>query len=244
MAYKNLFNEEQKQREELNVKVDLHLGDCINILKSMPSSSIDLVVTDPPYEISVSHDQGKLAKEKGITFYKDLEDINNGFDDKVLDELVRVMKKINIYIFCSIKQVPKLIEYFVNQRGCIFNILCWHKTNVNPLCNNTYMKDTEYCLFFREEGVKLGGDWKTKATYYLSPMNTKDKERYKHPTCKPLKFISDMIYNSSEEGQTVLDPFMGSGTTGEACVRLKRNFIGIEIKEEYFKTAKERIYGV
>ena len=244
MAYKNLFNEEQEQREELDVKVDLHLGDCINILKSMPSSSIDLVITDPPYEISVAHDQGETAKKKGLTFYEDLLGIDNGFDETILDELVRVMKKINIYIFCSIKQIPKLIDYFVNKRECNFNILCWHKTNVNPLCNGTYMKDTEYCLFFREPGVKLGGDYKTKATYFMSTMNTEDKDKFKHPCIKPLQFIKRMVYNSSEEGQTILDPYMGSGTTGVASVSQKRNFIGIEINEEYFKIAEDRIYGI
>lgn len=244
MAYKNLFNEEQKQREELNVKVDLHLGDCINILKSMPSSSVDLIITDPPYEISVNHDHGDIGRQKGLSYYEDLVGLDTGFDEKVLDELIRVMKKINIYIFCSTKQIPKLIDYFVNQHDCYLTILCWHKMNVNPLCNGTYMTDTEYCLFFREQGVKLGGDYKTKATYYLSNMNVEDKKRYKHPCIKPLQFIKRMVYNSSEEGQTVLDPYMGSGTTGVASVLQKRNFIGIEINEDYYKTAEERIYGI
>ena len=73
------------------------------------------------------------------------------------------------------------------------------------------------------------------------PTNKADKKKYNHPTVKPLEIIENLIINSSEENQIVLDPFMGSGTTGEASIKLNRNFIGIEIDKTYFNTAKERI---
>lgn len=83
----------------------------------------------------------------------------------------------------------------------------------------------------------------TKHTYWVSPVNTEDKNKYKHPTCKPVPIIKNLLQNSSREGSIVLDPFMGSGSTGVACVELKRCFIGIELDTGYFETAKNRIEG-
>ncbi|WP_356947952.1 site-specific DNA-methyltransferase [Lactobacillus hominis] len=75
----------------------------------------------------------------------------------------------------------------------------------------------------------------------MTHLNTKDKHKYKHPTVKPVSIINNFIINSSQEGDVVLDPFMGSGSTGEAALRLDRDFIGIELNEEYFSIAHERL---
>jgi DNA modification methylase len=75
----------------------------------------------------------------------------------------------------------------------------------------------------------------------MSPLNQADKRKYGHPTIKPLPLIESIVRNSSREGQLILDPFMGSGTTGVACKLTGRNFIGIELNKEYFKIAKQRI---
>lgn len=112
------------------------------------------------------------------------------------------------------------------------------------LVGNKYLTDTEYCLFFREKGVKIFGEYHTKRTFYVSKKNAEDKKLYKHPTIKPLDIIKNLIINSSKEGDTVLDCFMGSGTTGVACRELNRNFIGMEINEEYYNIAKDRILGI
>jgi len=92
-----------------------------------------------------------------------------------------------------------------------------------------------------KNGVKIYGNYHTKRKYYVTPANVEDKKKYNHPTIKPLNIIENLIINSSQENDTVLDCFMGSGTTGVACKRLNRNFIGIEIDEKYFEIAKERI---
>ena len=122
-----------------------------------------------------------------------------------------------------------------------FDLLCWHKSNPVPTCNNKYLSDTEYLLFFRENGVKIFGSYATKKKYYVTPINKEDKNKYNHPTIKPLEIIKNLIINSSEENDTILDCFMGSGTTGVACKELNRNFIGIEIDKKYFDVAKKRI---
>ena len=72
-------------------------------------------------------------------------------------------------------------------------------------------------------------------------VNKEDKKLYKHPTIKPLDIIKNLIINSSSEGDTVLDCFMGSGTTGVACINTGRNFIGIELDKQYFEIAERRI---
>ena len=96
-------------------------------------------------------------------------------------------------------------------------------------------------FIFRDKNVNLYGNYDTLKTYYVTPLNIEDKKKYNHPTVKPLNIIKNFIINSSKENEVVLDPFMGSGTTGEAALSLKRNFIGMEIDSKYFSTAKKRI---
>ena len=219
--------------------IDLRKGDCLEIMKDIPDKSIDLVVTDPPYMIETSG--AGIYKQADKQYVKELVNIKDGFSESVLDELVRIMNKINIYIFCSQKQIPILLDYFTKKYKCNWNLLTWHKTNPIPACGNKYLTDTEYILFFREKGVKIYGDYKSKFTYYTTPLNQKDKTIYKHPTIKPINIVENLISNSSIENNTILDPFMGSGTTGVAAVNLNRNFIGIEMDEHYFEIAEKRI---
>lgn len=211
--------------------------DCLTYLKKIKPKTIDLVVTDPPYVIDTSG--GGIYTKRD--YQKSLKEIDNGFSEEILDELCRVMKKINIYLFCSQKQILPLLNYFVDKKKCNFNILTWHKTNPVPACGNKYLTDTEFILFFREKGVKIYGEYATKKTYYVTPLNTSDKSLYNHPTPKPVTILSNLIINSSKKNDIVLDPFMGSGSTGEACKITKRNFLGIEINEDYYNTSKKRL---
>lgn len=220
-------------------------GDCLELLKELPDKSIDLIVTDPPYllETDGAGMFGKKADNYGGERYvmKNIDFMKNGISDDVLNELVRVLKKINIYIWCSQKQLPIFYDYFVNKKKCNWNLLCWHKTNPTPTCGNKYLTDTEYCLFFRDKGVRVYGEYATKRTFYVSQKNLEDKKQYKHPTIKPLDIIKNLIINSSQEGDIVLDPFLGSGTTAVASILLNRHFIGYELNEEYFNIASQRI---
>ena len=221
------------------MQVNLYNGDCLEILKNIPDKTVDLVVTDPPYDIETSG--AGLYKQEDKQYVKELVGMKDGFSEDILDELCRVMKKINIYLFCSQKQIMPLLDYFVKRKSCNWNLLSWHKSNPIPACGNKYLTDTEFILFFREKGVKIYGSFDTKKTYYITPLNQKDKKKYGHPTCKPEEIVRNLITNSSNEGDTVLDCFMGSGTTGVACVNTNRNFIGMELDEQYFETAQNRI---
>ena len=113
------------------------------------------------------------------------------------------------------------------------------------LCvGNSYLSDTEYLIFAREEGVKLYGSVETKRKFYVTHCNREDKQKYKHPTIKPLKIIKNLITNSSKEGDIVLDCFSGSGTTCVAAKELNRQFIGIEINPEYHRISMDRLNGM
>ena len=220
------------------MSVKLFKGDCLELMKGIPDESVDLVVTDPPYDVYAGKGGGAFGK---LNIYQEIEFMSNGFNEVVLDELMRVMKKINIYIFCCQKQIPFLIDYFVHKHACNWNLLTWHKTNPVPACKNKYLSDTENIFFAREKGVPIYGEYSTKKTYYVTPLNTKEKKLYNHPTVKPQMILENLIVNSSKENDVILDPFMGSGSTGVACVNTNRNFIGMELDEDYFKIAKERI---
>ena len=212
--------------------------DCREGIKLIPDKSIDLVIIDPPYLIKSIKGGGFI---KNRQYKKDLDnDLIKGFSEDILNELCRVMKNINIYVWCSKEQIAWLLNYF-QAKGANIDVLTWHKTNPIPACNNNYLPDTEYIVFAREKGVKIYGDYSTKRKYYITPINTKDKKKYKHPTVKPLHIIQNFIINSSKEKDTVLDCFMGSGTTAIACINTNRNYIGFELSEEYCKIAEKRI---
>ena len=118
--------------------------------------------------------------------------------------------------------------------------MTWHKTNPPPMCSNKYLSDTEYCLFFRK-GAKLYGSYSTKGKYWLSPLNVADKKKYGHPTCKPEKIIRTLVENSSQRGELVCDPYLGSGTTAAVCAQIGRRFIGGDISPDYVRISKDRL---
>lgn len=213
--------------------------DCYEAIKTVPSRSIDLIVTGPPYLLETYG--GGIYNSEDKAYVNDLKDIKDGFDFNVLDEFCRVLKQINIYLFCSQKQIIPLTNYFVTNRGCNWNLLTWHKDNPIPACGNKYLSDTEYLLFFREKGVKLFGTFDTKRTWFNTPLNQREKKLYGHPTIKPLHIVETLIVNSSKEGEIILDPFMGSGTTAVACIKQKRHFIGFEKSKDYWQISNSRI---
>ena len=218
--------------------IKLLCGDCLELLKDIPDKSIDLVCIDPPYETG-EKGAGAFGSDKR-QYHNELANgaLTKGFDIAVLDELVRIMRKVNIYVWCNKNQIKQYLDYF---EGFNMDLLTWHKTNPVPTCNNKCLSDTEYLLFFREKGVKVYGSYQTKRKFYVTQTNKKDKDKYKHPTVKPVEIMENIITNSSQEGETVLDCFMGSGTTGVACVNTNRRFIGMEKEEKYFEIAKQRI---
>lgn len=216
----------------------IECGDCLELMRKLPDGSVDLIVTDPPYEFHSGHGGGVFGTESR-EYHDELKGLDKGISNDVLKEFLRVLKAPNMYIWCNKNQIRQYLDFFEDE-GCTYDILTWHKTNPVPTCCNKYLSDTEYCLYFRR-GAQLYGTYETKHKYWVSELNTRDKEFYDHPTIKPLDIIQQLVENSSLPGQTVMDPYMGSGTTGVACACCDREFIGYEIDPQYFETAKKRI---
>ncbi len=179
----------------------IYLGDAYELIKKIPDKSIDLIVTDPPYQIE-QLSGGGMAKEKHINNVMEQigeAKIDVGIDLSLLPEFMRVMKKPNIYIWCNEKQVYEYLKFFVGENKCNLKIITWHKTNAMPLCGGKYLNDTEFCLYFFK-GVRLNTTYASALTHYEQPINKADKEQYDHPTIKPLNIIKNLIINSSNGG--------------------------------------------
>ena len=184
---------------------EIHLGDAYELIKRVPDHSVDLIVTDPPYEIKGISEKGSgILKVRGHTgqWYAQMvnSSLHTGIDLSILPEFVRVLKRINVYIWCNKEQIYDYLTFFVKERHCNWEMIVWAKTNPPPFTCGHYLKDKEYCLYFWETGVKLKPSFETGKTVYLSSTNTADKDRYGHPTMKPEEIIANLIRNSCGGG--------------------------------------------
>lgn len=231
--------------EERRIEQKIFLGDAYKLIKNTPDKSIDLIITDPPYDIKGIHGSG-IVKDRGVSFHKELEKkhLDIGLNSVILDDFCRVMKKINIYIWCNKEQIYSYLQYFVGKLGCNYEILIWAKEDAIPFCGTHYLCDKEYCLYFWEKGAPVHITYKTGKTVFYGKKNLLDKNDFGHPTIKPLEIIETLIINSCPEGGAIMDAFVGSGTTALAAKHLNRSFIGFEIDEEYFKIASDRLQGI
>lgn len=203
----------------------LYLGDCLDILPNL--EKVTAIVTDPPYG-EVNRDSNGLRNlDMGVA------DIVN-FDEK---ELADIFSKLadSVYIWCGTEQVSKYRESFVSNglstRACV-----WEKTNPSPMNGqHLWLSSLELCVYGKNKNATFN-------EHCASPvwrLPTEPKEF--HPTAKPIRLMEIQINASTNENNIVLDPFMGSGTTGIACMNLKRKFIGIEREQKYFDIACKRI---
>ena len=222
----------------------IYCADCYVAIKKILDKSVDLIVTDPPYEIHNTKAGGNSNFAKSIQAMNDeLEknELTQGIDEAILKECIRVLKKINLYVWCNKLQVPKYLDFFVRKHKCSFEIIVWRKTNAMPTFNNKYLTDKEYCLYFRQGAYCNPPNYESAKTVYDLPINVKDKAKFEHATIKPLEIITNLVKNSSKPNGIVLDPFMGSGTTAVACKNLGRQFIGFEINPKWHKIACDRL---
>ena len=219
----------------MNVK--LYNDDCLNMLKDIDDNSIDLVVTDPPYEvITGGRNGGVKGKPSGIlTENKQLmKSIPKA--DLWLSECFRVMKDgTHIYIMINTLNLTNYLNIINDVGFKLHNLLVWNKNNTTP--NRWYMKNCEYVIFARKGFAKPINNPSSQTVHNFDNIIGNKK----HPTEKPVDLMKLYVENSSQVGDTVLDPFMGSGSTGVACKELGRNFIGVELDKHYFDIATKRI---
>lgn len=235
----------------------IHQGNCLELLKRIPNESIDLLITDPPYNIS---QEGKDIIRKNLNSKSFKRDSNIKLDfgdwDKRSDEdfekftedwfkeVVRVLKDKSWGYICFAKEKVGLLEKLIKKYNCKYRtIFVWCKSNPVPSFRKVnYNSACEFIVVFSKGEGKIKNFLlqKEMSNYMISP----NKSSYgvtKHPTEKPLILFEKFIKTSSNQGDTILDCFIGSGTTAVACKQLGRNFIGIEALKEYCDMANKRL---
>ncbi len=234
-------------REEIIGDARLILGDCREILPTLKAESVDMVWTDPPYGHS-NHDgdfNARLNEHRGIEgqpIANDDADSMREVVDAALSEAARTLKADCCCCCCCCGGGPRPTFAWLAQRmdraGLeFFHSVIWDKSN--PGLGWRYRRQYEMVMVAHRSGGKLLWSDQDRAVpniYKLLP--PRDRE---HPNEKPHPLVEWFVENHSTEGQSILDPFMGSGTTGVACAKLGRKFIGIEIEEKYFNIACRRI---
>lgn len=225
-------------------------GDCFLELPKIKSNSIDLIIIDPPYLISKDSNFKKISDDTPDDMkIKYNISIDFGDWDKIIldweflfSEYSRILKKggtiVVFYDIWKSSEIKESAEKFGLKQP---RVCAWIKTNPVPINSkvNYLSNATEYFFTF-VKGGKPTFNSKYDNGFYHYPI-CHGKERYKHPTQKPLALIKELISKHSNSGDVVLDTFAGTGTTGHACLLLDREFILIEKDTEYFEIINERV---
>ena len=217
-------------------------ADCLDYMPKIQDKSIDFVCIDPPYELDSTG--GKTINEdlKRSLHNKHFEFCSNGFDiEKVFTEIERVSKIMNMVCFCSNKQVSKIMNYWEQKKYSV-TLLVWDKPNPIPFGNGKHISNLEFMVYVRGKGAtfnNLGVNEQKKTFNYPSPSSSKRL----HPTEKPIELLERLIKLHTKEDDIVLDCFAGSFSTADACKRLNRQCIAIELEKEYYNKGVNRLSG-
>jgi DNA modification methylase len=231
--------------------IDLRLGDCLEVMKTIPDNSVDLVLTSPPYNMGKGKSLGyQPLSTVGQKFYGEYADNKTDIEYcewcvKIIQECLRVSRYVfwNVQLNRSTRGMIFSIQEKFNSN--LKDIFIWQKQAVANIRgkNGNLAKGWEYVFMFGQNNTP-------SFEYNNFPLNgyvPNIKQWYKKEFFKEhhATFTKEMALYFCEyftkDNDTVLDPFMGTGTTGVACKQLNRKFIGIEISEEYYKIAERRI---
>ena len=228
--------------------------DCLEGMKLIPDGSVDCVITDPPYWHKKSpgkpysqrrqcNTESKFSNSELYNYDGNMIKGMSDFDGTHINELMKAiepkMKIMNAYVFCSETQVPYYAMWAENN-GYMFTILVWEKP-LSIINKNRFSQNLEYIVRIYNYGTalrRLSNNNFYNRVKRSEPVNGTNKI---HPTEKPVSIVSEFILLNTDEGATILDPFMGSGTTAVACIKEKRHFIGFELNKDYFDKATKRI---
>jgi site-specific DNA-methyltransferase (adenine-specific) len=203
-------------------------GDCLELMKTIPDGSVDMVLTDIPYGEVNQKSSGLRRLDRGNADACDF-DLN-----LMVDEFARVASG-SFYVFCGTEQISVITTAFKRHK-LTTRVCAWEKSNPSPMNGSKlWLSGMEFCVFARKPKATFNEHCQ-KALWRFPVGRSKI-----HPTEKPVALMSRLVAASTNEGNIILDPFMGSGTTGVAAKNLNRSFIGIELDETYFNIAKERI---
>ena len=233
--------------------IKLYNDNCVKVMKKLTPSSVDLIVTDPPYNLgNFMKDRDTNLKKMRDNFFGDAGWDDMDFEDwtKSMDSFFEtaatVMKKGgSVIVFMAIIKVETIIR-LAEKHGFYYKTTgIWHKKNPMPRNMNLhFVNSTEAWVYFtyKTRTGTFNNDGNVIHDFIETAVTPVSERKYgKHPTQKPESLMTHFIQVLSNEEDCVLDPFMGSGTTGVAAKKLNRNFIGVELSKEYFAMAKKRI---
>jgi site-specific DNA-methyltransferase (adenine-specific) len=217
----------------------IYLGDCIEIMSDI--NAVDHVITDPPYEDELHNAMGRIRRNDGREMVQSL-----GFDGvnssraQISREIVRVSNGW-VIIFTLAEGVRAWRDELQANKAKYDTCLAWIKPDSTPRMNGQGAARGFECAV---TAWCAGGyrSWNSggKRGVYTHLTNNKQRDG-RHPTEKPVSLMSEIVSDFTNAGQLILDPFMGSGTTGVSCLKLGRRFIGIERDEKFFDVACERL---
>lgn len=243
----------------------LYHGDALEILNQFPKKKFDLIFVDPPYFLSndgitcqsgkmVSVNKGEWDKSKGF-------DVDVEFIDAWLKGCKKVLKENgSIWVSGTLHNIYKVGYLLEKNDFDIINDIIWFKPNAPPNLSCRYFthshevvlwarksKDSQHTYnyekmkYWNNPKDKLKNKDKQMRSVWSIPLIPKEEKEFgKHPTQKPLELLNRIVSSSSNEGDWVLDPFVGSATSGIVCSVLNRKFIGIDLNEEYLDLAIKR----
>ena len=224
----------------------IFLGNSYTMIKELKQNNIKVnhIITDPPYNISQDNNFSTMKNpRKGVDFGewdKDF-DLYNWISDysEILD------KNGSMIIFCSYRFISHIIDKLESSGMVVKDTIIWKKSNPMPRnIDRRYVQDTEFAVWAVKKNAKWTFNKPNDISYLRSCYETSTvsgKEKTNHPTQKSLKLMENIIKVHTNENDVVLDPFMGSGSTGVAALKHHRKFIGIELEKEYFDIASERL---
>lgn len=240
-------------------KIDLRQGDCLELMKDIPDGSIDLILTDPPYA-ETGNKWDKWLDFKA--FFGEVERVLKPegalvmtATTKLASKIIPMAEHLYKYDLVWVKDNGTNVVAVNHQPLRVHElILIFGKQAVTYTPRGKYMKynpqKTQGKAYTQVSG-RQSTNWKGGKVEGFETVNTGDRhpttvqkwtrDRGLHPTQKPVAMLEWLTKTYTDENDTVLDPFMGSGSTGVACVNTNRNFIGIELDENYFEIAKKRI---
>lgn len=231
----------------------LYNQDCVTVMRQIGADSVDLILTDPPYNLG-NFMQRRNANLQNMrkNFFASAGWDNLEFEEwlKLMDdffkESARVVKKgSSMIIFMALTKAETIIR-LAEQYGFYYKTTgIWHKTNPMPRNMNLhFVNSTEAWVYFtyKKRTGTFNNDGTILHDFVETPVTPNSERKYgKHPTQKPEKLIQHFMQILSNENDRILDPFMGSGTTGVVARKMGRDFIGVEFDEKYFKIAQKRI---
>ena len=204
-------------------------GDCLELMKNVSDNCVDFTLTDIPYDAVSRSSNGLRNLDKGkadiLTF--DLQEF--------LESVLRITRN-SVCIFCGKEQFSFVYDFFAKQKGTVRPII-WEKSNPSPMNGQyIYLSGIEMGVWFKKSGAKVFNAH-CKNTVFKYP-NGRSKL---HPTEKNHDLLKDLILDNTNENDVVFDPCMGSGSHGLVSIQNQRRFVGIELDENYFNIAKQRI---